>query len=189
MNLNLTYVKSVLNIYDEMLTSGISLVYMGEFNQEITKTFTSMTEGNMERNGDERRMKKKVYHVLVETLQNMNKHSDETDKRSGNQRSGQGLFMLGQKDEKYFVITANKVQKSRLDTIKGAIDEVNHSSPEELKAMYKNQIKGGTLSSKGGAGLGLIDIARKTGKKLEYQFLEDQDDYLYFLLKVEIAND
>ena len=154
MNLSLTYVKSVLNIYDEMIKSGISLVYIGEFNQEITKTFTSMTEGSMDRTGAERKIKKKVYHVLVETLQNMNKHSDETDSNTGNERTGQGLFMLGQRDDKYFVITANKVQKERRDGIQSAIEEVNNSTPEELKEMYKKQIKGGDLSDRGGAGLG-----------------------------------
>ena len=189
MTLNLTYIKSVLNIYDEMLNSGINLVYMGQFNQDITKTFTSMTEGSMEREGQERKVKKKVYHVLVETLQNMNKHSDETDKNVGSERAGQGLFMLGQKEDKYFVITANKVHKTREDGIKSAIEEVNNSTPEELKQMYKKQIREGAISDRGGAGLGLIDIARKTGKKLEYQFLDLGDECLYFILKVEIAAD
>ena len=55
--------------------------------------------------------------------------------------------------------------------------------------MYKQQIKSGSLSDRGGAGLGLIDIARKTGKKLEYQFLTLNEEYLYFILKVEIAVD
>ncbi|MDB4835093.1 SiaB family protein kinase [Cyclobacteriaceae bacterium] len=189
MNLNLTYVKSVLNIYDEMINSGISLVYIGEFNQEITKTFTSMTEGTMDRDGKERKVKKKVYHVLVETLQNMNKHSDETDKNTGNERSGQGLFMLGQQGTKYFVITANKVQKIKRDGITSAIEEVNNSTPEQLKEMYKQQMKGGNLSDRGGAGLGLIDIARKTGKQLDYQFLDLDEKNLYFILKVEVSAD
>ena len=40
--------------------------------------------------------------------------------------------------------------------------------------------------SQGGAGLGLIDIARKTEQKLEYQFLPIDDDSYFFILKVEI---
>jgi hypothetical protein len=186
MNLNLTYVKSVLNIYDEMIKSGISLVYIGEFNQEITKTFAGMAEDSMDRNSEERKIKKKVYHVLVETLQNMNKHSDEINEQ-GIKGVGSGLFMLGQKDDRYFVITANKVHQSKRVGLHRAIDEVNTSTPEELKEMYKKQIKEGSISSRGGAGLGLIDIARKTGKQLEYQFLKLDEEYYFFLLKVKIA--
>jgi hypothetical protein len=58
---------------------------------------------------------------------------------------------------------------------------------DDLNALYKKQIREGSLSEKGGAGLGLIDIARKTGRQLDYQFLplEDSDNY-FFLLKVRI---
>jgi hypothetical protein len=185
MNLNLKYVKSVLNIYDEMIKSGISLVYIGEFNQKITKTFTRMAEDRMDRNSEERKIKKKVYHVLVETLQNMNKHSDEINDQ-GMKGVGSGLFMIGQKEDRYFVITANKVHQSKRVGLHTAIDAINTSTPKELKEMYKKQIKEGCISDRGGAGLGLIDIARKTGKQLEYQFLKLDEEYYFFLLKVEI---
>jgi hypothetical protein len=33
----------------------------------------------------------------------------------------------------------------------------------------------------------LIDIARKTGEKLDYQFLQLDDKFLFFILKVEIS--
>jgi len=145
-----------------------------------------MAEDTMDRKSEERKIKKKVYHVLVETLQNMNKHSDEINK-DGVQGVGSGLFMIGKKEEKYFVITANKVHSDKRVGLHTAIDEVNNSTPEQLKEMYKKQIKEGSISDKGGAGLGLIDIARKTGKQLEYQFLQLDDDYYFFLLKVEIA--
>jgi hypothetical protein len=170
-----------------MIKSGISLVYIGEFNQEITKTFTGMAEESMDRKSEERKVKKKVYHVLVETLQNMNKHSDDIQKEGSN-GVGSGLFMIGKKEQRYFVITANKVHRSKRVSLHTAIDEVNNSTPEELKEMYKKQIKEGTISDRGGAGLGLIDIARKTGKQLEYQFLQLDDEYYFFLLKVEIAS-
>ena len=52
--------------------------------------------------------------------------------------------------------------------------------------MYKKQIKEGKISEKGGAGLGLIDIARKTEEPLEYQFLQLDQDTFFFILKVEI---
>ena len=186
MNLNLSYVKSVLNIYDEMSKNGISLVYMGEFNQEITKSFTGMTETSMDRKSVQTKVKKRVYHVLVETLQNMNKHSDEI-RDNGDKSVGAGLFMIGQKDESYFVITANKIHIDKKDALRDAINEVNNSSIAELKEMYKTQIRDGSISSKGGAGLGLIDIARKTGGKLEYEFLQLDEKHYFFLLKVEVT--
>lgn len=146
-----------------------------------------MAEKSMERNSEERKIKKKVYHVLVETLQNINKHSDDINEQIV-KGVGSGLFMIGQKDDQYFVITANKVHKNKREGLQATIDEVNNSTPEELKEMYKKQIKEGSISDRGGAGLGLIDIARKTGKELEFQFSHLDEEYYFFLLKVEIPS-
>lgn len=183
MQLNVSFIKSVLTLYDELLENGISLVYLGEFNHEITKMFTSMAENEMVRD-EEKSIKKKVYHSMVETLQNMNKHSDEiTDDKN----IGKGMFIIGKKEGIYYIITANQVQEENIPGLKEALEEVNSATQEELKIMYKKQLKEGKLSRKGGAGLGLIDIARKTGQKLRYQFLPIEEKRYFFILKVEIA--
>ena len=38
------------------------------------------------------------------------------------------------------------------------------------------------FSDKGGAGLGLIEMAKKTGNKLDYDFVSLDNDYSYFIL-------
>lgn len=182
MNLTFNFIKSVSTIYDEMIENGFSLVYLGEFSHQITKMFTSMAESDMEKQSEEKSVQRRVYHVMVETLQNMNKHSDEIKERN----IGSGLFIIGKKDDTYYIITSNVVAKSRKDALENSLITVNSASKEELKEMYKKQIKEGKLSAKGGAGLGLIDIARKTGETLNYQFLQLDDDNYFFILKVEI---
>ena len=52
----------------------------------------------------------------------------------------------------------------------------------QLTKLYKQQIREGRLSPKGGAGLGFIDIARKTGQKLIYSFLRVDDENSFFVL-------
>ena len=182
MNLTFNFIKSVSNIYDEMIKNGFSLVYLGEFSHEITKMFTSMAETDMEKQSEERSVQRKVYHVMVETLQNMNKHSDEI--KNGN--IGSGLFIIGKKDETYYIITSNVVAKKHKEGLEDALTSVNNATKEELKEMYKKQIREGRMSEKGGAGLGLIDIARKTGEKLNYHFLQLDEENYFFILKVEI---
>lgn len=184
MSADITFIKSVLSLHDEMASNGFSLVYEGEFSHEVMKMFTAMAERDMDKSNEERAVKRKVFHVMVECLQNMTKHSDDYDSED---RIGNGLFIVGKKNGVWNVITANKILKDRIDNLKSSIDFINSLSKEELNALYKKQIREGSLSDKGGAGLGLIDIARKTGRKLEYQFLplEDSENY-FFLLKVLI---
>jgi hypothetical protein len=183
MKLNVGFIKSVLNVYDEMSENGISIVYLGEFHHQITKMFTAMAEEDMDRNDEEKSIIRKVYAVMVETLQNMAKHSDEiTDKYN----RGKGLFMIGKKDETYYIITSNKVTHEKMKDLELAVKQVNSASREELKEMYRKQITEGRISEKGGAGLGLIEIAKRTKNKLVYQFLPLDETSYFFILKVEI---
>jgi len=183
MKLTVSFIKSVLTIYDELLKNEISLVYLGDFNQQITKMFTNMAQEEMDKNNEEASIRRKVYHVMVETLQNMSKHSDEL---AGKKFAGKGLFMIGKTDEAYYVITSNKITGGKKDKLEKMLSKINAATPEELKEMYKKQIKEGMLSEKGGAGLGLIDIARKTGQQHHYQFLPYDEKNYFFILKVEI---
>ena len=48
-----------------------------------------------------------------------------------------------------------------VESLKDKITQVNSLDKDGLKSLYKDVIKGGELSSKGGAGLGFIDMARK----------------------------
>lgn len=184
MKLDVSFIKLVLNLYDEMRINGISLVYLGEFNHQITKMFTNMQEEELTRKDEEKKTVRRVYHAMVETLQNMNKHSDELMEPG---QVGSGFFVIGKRDDIYYIITSNKIANDKIDGLKSALDEVNEASPTELKEMFKKQIKEGSLSSKGGAGLGLIDIARKSGNPLDYQFMPMDDKYSFFILKVEIG--
>ena len=184
MSANINLIKSVLSLHDEMASNGFSLVYEGEFSHEVMKMFTSMAERDMDKSNEDKAVKRKVFHVMVECLQNMTKHSDDVDQNDG---IGNGLFIVGKKDGYWSVITANRILKEKIEGLKKSIDNINSLNKEDLNALYKKQIREGSLSEKGGAGLGLIDIARKTGRQLDYQFLplEDNENY-FFLLKVRI---
>ena len=57
---------------------------------------------------------------------------------------------------------------------------------DELKLFYKETLNNGTMNIKRGGGLGLIDIARKSGEKLQYNIREINDSFSFFTLTVKI---
>ena len=58
---------------------------------------------------------------------------------------------------------------------------------DELKQLHKEKMRETAISDKGGAGLGFIDIARKTGNPLEYHFEPIDENNSFFLLKTIIS--
>jgi len=84
-------------------------------------------------------------------------------------------------------MTGNYMETKNVEELKGKLELVNSMDKLELKAYYKEILSNGTRSSKGTAGLGMIDIARKSGQKLDYYFEEIDTKMTFFSLTVKIA--
>ena len=164
----------------KMKKNKVNLAYEGEITHQITKAFTSLTETNMSAEEDYNSVQKKVFHVMVECLQNISKHADQRSVVSS--KDGRGLFLVSKGEEEYNVTTGNVIKNDKVESLKKMLENINNLDKEGLKQIYKQQIKEGRLSEKDGAGLGFIDIARKTGEKLIYSFLPIDDESSFFIL-------
>jgi hypothetical protein len=174
------FLEFAYQLYKTMKTNEINLVYEGEVTQEITKTFTSLTEKNMARSEEPNQVQRKVFNVMVECLQNISKHADTLSDEADDDR--RGIVMVSKGDDSYKIITGNVIRNSKVPGLKESLEHINSLDKAGLSSLYKQQIVEAKLSEKGGAGLGLIDIAKKTGSKLSYQFKELNEDVSFFIL-------
>jgi hypothetical protein len=95
--------------------------------------------------------------------------------------------MIGKLDNQYNIITGNYIKKENVAGLKKRLDDINLLSKEELKEYYKSVLNNGEMSMKGGGGLGMIDIARKTGEKLNFSFAPVDDTFSFFTLNIKIS--
>jgi len=180
------FLEFVYEFYKTMKAHEITLVYEGEITHQITKAFTSLTESNMAKEEEAGSVQRKVFHVMVECLQNISKHADDFASNDY-MYSGRGIFMVSKGETEYTVTTGNAVDNTKIEEMKNLLENINSLDKDELNELYKKQIKEGRLSDKGGAGLGFIDIKRKTGKRLEYHFLPINETISFFLLTSTIS--
>jgi hypothetical protein len=178
--------KYIYDLHKTMLARNLILVYEGEFTQEITKSVLAMAERNMDSMGEESSIKRKVFNVMVECLQNIVKHSDELNAGEIAKRNT-AIFMIGKLDDEYVITSGNPIKNEVVPSLTSKLDKINSLDKEGLKALYKDIIKTTDLSEKGGAGLGFVDMARKSGQKLEYDFEPMNDGYSFFSLKTTIS--
>jgi hypothetical protein len=95
--------------------------------------------------------------------------------------------MIGKQQEYYSIITGNYILTKNVDGFKAKLDKINNMDKEQLKDYYKEVLSEGGFSDKGGGGLGMIDIARKSGQKLDYTFTQVDDKYSFFNLNIKIT--
>lgn len=182
---NKDFLEFVYSFNESMESKNVKLVYKGEITHQVTKAFTSITETNMMVEEEPNSVQKKVFHVIVEFLQNISKHADYMGDES--HEEGSGVFLLCKDDENYVITTGNILMKHKEAAIGEVLDKINSLDKEGLKALYKQQIKEGRLSDKGGAGLGFIDIAKKTGNPLDYKFVPLNDEFSFFIISSTIS--
>lgn len=172
----------IYGLHKTMNAHKLILAYEGEFTQEITKSVLSMAERNLDSQGEESSTKRKVFNVMVECLQNIVKHADEMEGEAED-----AIFLIGKEKESYVISSGNYMYAENVDGLKSKLDEINSLDKDGLKQLYKEIIKGGSLSEKGGAGLGFIDMARKSGNKLIYNFEKLDDTLAFFSLQTKIV--
>jgi hypothetical protein len=177
--------KFIYDLHKWMITENLILVYQGEFSQETTRSILAMAERTLERSAVEPAIKRKVFNVMVESLQNIVRHNEEPAPSNGNQTA---IFLVGREPNGYSVMSGNPVRKGSVAGLKATLDRINGLDRDGLKDLYKDIIQGTSLSEKGGAGLGLVDMARKSGEKLSFDFPEMSEKYCFFCLKVNVSH-
>ncbi len=178
------------SIYDEMQKEEVLISYKGEITQELLSDIYPMVEARLEKEVEDANRRKKIFHVLVECLQNVFHHMESFKNNLSadeNERFHNAMFVIARGEENSWrVYTGNYILNEKLEILKQRIDKVNGMNGQELKNYYLGSLSTSELSDKGGAGLGIIDIARKSANKIEYGFHPISDLYSFFTLAVKI---
>ncbi|MCU0438355.1 MAG: SiaB family protein kinase [Raineya sp.] len=181
--------KYVYDLHKTMIANNLIIVYEGEFTQEITKSVLAMAERNMDAIGESANVKRKVFNVMVECLQNIVKHAEDLNEKDDDGLKNNAIFMLGKQINEYIVTSGNPVRNNTVAKIQSKIEQINALDKDGLKDLYKEIIKNTEISDKGGAGLGFVDMARKSGEKLGFSFEPINDEFSFFALRVTVPRD
>lgn len=175
-------------LYNELCSNGnLILAYKGSITSELINDILDTIEKKLEDQNEEIKIRKKIYNILVESLQNLYHHVEETHKGlEGKLEPKFGIVLISKDDSQYKVITGNFINTNKIKPLKEKLDKLNSLSKEELKDIYKYILNHQKINAQGGGGLGLVDIARKANGKLEYDFIPYNEDYYFFKLEITI---
>lgn len=170
------------NWFEKSKEGQVLHAYQGDITSEIITQLVDKTENVFENNTNYDSLKKITFHVVVECLQNLFHHGLSLE--DGKPKYGAYLLLYNENSIK--VITGNFISIERIQMITDRINQINSMSKDELKALYKLILNNDEFSEKGGGGLGMIDVARKTGTKMEYEFFQVDEKVLFYVLKINI---
>jgi hypothetical protein len=134
-----------------------------------------------------------VFSIFVEQINNMMMYSAEKEPRRSAEgvvtHVSKGVFILGIKKNTYYIQTGNWVTDHSAHIIKTRIDHLNTLDKKEKRKFYKQQIHAENENCESmGAGVGLIEIARRATAPIEYSFEPNGDGKQYFTLNIVVEN-
>lgn len=179
---------STYELYKKLDDENIILSFKGVVTADLLSSMLHIMELKLSFLDETPKIKKKVFNVMVECLQNLYHHTEanlesrdyiETEANSA-------LVVIIREGGRFMVRTGNFIENKNIDSLKEKLEEINSLDDEGLKIMYRENLKKSQISDKGTAGLGMIDIARKSGNKLDYQFMKVNEKSSFFSLNVKI---
>jgi hypothetical protein len=181
------------NLYQfrEMLKEkGVYLSIVGPFSQSLIEGLTLMIRQKLQSEAVKAPIVKNIFAVVIEQAQNIIRYSAESipvNEHHGQQEHySVGAIAIGYDDEYYFVISGNMIEKAKAQKLRKRLLPLQTLTKEELKQLYKEQRRKGPDEDSKGAGLGLIDMARKASKPLEFNFQEIDETRIFFSIKIMI---
>jgi len=166
-----------------LMEQRLMFVYRGVVTNENSIPLLMLLEKEMETSEFGFVGRKRLFMFVLESLQNVSRHSTDTT------HSNMSLVVYSKIDGGYTVTTGNVISTVNIEDLRKRLDEINTLQAGEIRNVYRQMLSNSELSSKGGAGLGLIEMAKKTGNKLDYDFLTLDDQNSYFILSKTVDSD
>lgn len=153
-------------------------------NQEVILKILNKVETIMDNFGEKLKVTRKAFNVITEALQNIAKYGDKLP-----DAEAYPVFVLDRQSDKYLIASGNLIRQNKVNALKQKIDHINTLDWYGVQQMYKQVIKSNLKDNtreKNSAGLGFIEMARKSEERLIYTFKEYNQEYAYFLFLVTI---
>ncbi len=130
---------------------------------------------------------KKILLVMIESLENIMKHSECCSSGQNPASTYMPVFSIRKNVSHFIIASSNPVKKQSIPAFKDRLEYLNTLDQQGLKDFYKKTITNGLFTNRGGAGLGLIEIAKISGKKFTYEFspLDDHCDQFNMIITID----
>ncbi|MBK7267992.1 MAG: hypothetical protein IPI07_00225 [Flavobacteriales bacterium] len=154
------------SLFQALVGEGPSFLYSGAFHDGHTARLIGMGEALAEHLGLSRAHRTKLAFIMVEAYQNIVRHRVRDIQQGAADRS---MFLLRASARSQQVVAFNPLLEQDLPELTSALSRLNGKGKDELKEMFLQGLRSNTSSAKGGAGLGLIEMARRSGHPIRHQ--------------------
>lgn len=155
--------------------SSNHIQYQGQLSSEVRIQLLDLLKAISLANLGQRNDLKKLCGIALELLDNAQRYRS----------SGGVSFEWRIEDHMLVVSISNTAAREDAERLLKTVDDINSMTPEQVADAFRAQLTNDEFGAKGGAGLGMLQIAKRTGSRLNARIEATSTDE--FLCVSEVA--
>lgn len=177
--------SDLFSLYSSGVLEKTILMFKGLLTQDILVVLAEMLTNNLS-NDPRQKTTKKMFSIFVELAQNIHRYSSEKFNVDGRE-IGAGIVLVNEFKTYYTLISGNIIENDKLEVLQEHLAQINTMDEEELKNYRKEKLRQKRDNGEKGAGVGLVDIARKASRHIELRVkaLENNKSFISFYILLE----
>jgi len=178
---------NILNLRNNLNKCGVIMSFTGPFSQGIIEEIGDALRNYLENKNNSRGNIFKVFSVFIEQTQNIKNYAYQLPEQKDQEKILlSGILNIGHKEDNYFVSSGNLVKKADVENLENRLSAIQSYNKKELASVYRDKLRNSPENVSGGAGLGLLEMARKASEKIYFDFEKIDENYSFFTLTIKI---
>lgn len=167
-----------MNLYElkqNLGEAGALITFSGSFSHGIIEELGTAIRAYLESQTVRKSAMMDVFSVYIEAAQNVRNYAGSAT---------EGVLVIAKRAERYEVHSGNVIDSEHVRELTERLERLAELDKVALKALYKEQLRQERPSA--GAGLGLIEMARRASQPLSWEFRPLADGRSFFSLRVVV---
>ncbi|MBK9175225.1 MAG: hypothetical protein IPM46_02575 [Flavobacteriales bacterium] len=163
-----------------------TVLYSGRFHDGHSAGLIAIGESLSAAAGRDKAHRQRLSFIMVEAYQNILRHRADLP-AAVLQGEGRSLFALRVGEASDEVIAMDAVTMADVEAMEPMLRQIGRSDIAQLKNLFLARLRDGSRTARGGAGLGLIEMARRSAKGLHTAWLPLDEAHRLFVLQMMVG--
>ncbi|EGV29909.1 hypothetical protein ThidrDRAFT_3029 [Thiorhodococcus drewsii AZ1] len=180
--------EEYLDSYQRMVAQGVIFSFVGYVSDGILFSLGEALKQKMRLDATDTNVTKRVFSIFVEQVQNIIRYSAERleDERGSPSELSSGMIIVGREQGHFFVLCGNRVLREEGATLMRRLSELAAMDRDSIKSYYREKLREPAEAASRGASIGLIEIARRSSRPIEFGLTPFPGEHDFFCLKAFI---